>query len=223
MPSFEDVTPTVPSEFSASGEPSKYEKQSVWNYFLLVVLGSALVFSKVGSWGLCSPLSVNVTQTHSCGMRRMPNEEDPPPPLWLRRCAVRESHKHIRARPSHTFTLPRVHTRPSGCAKGTACTQTNVNSCTLTKHGRQQNSKLKKRFLHKHVHMPSKENTDMQHLFNNNSLIYFKTILSGPDLLKVCVCKNVQTYITCKQMCKLGTNNIGFLANIPIFYNLFGQ
>lgn len=53
------------SEFSAWGKKSKYEKRkmqnSIRNYFLLFVLDSLFVLSKVGSWGLRSPLSVNAT------------------------------------------------------------------------------------------------------------------------------------------------------------------
>lgn len=93
-------------------------------------------------------------------------ERDSNPQLWceenaewgepqllprLGRCAVRESHKHICVQPSHPFILPRIHTQPCACAKRLAWrhthslfteTQTNVNSCKLTKHGSQQNRKI---------------------------------------------------------------------------------
>ena len=179
--------PNCSSEFSASGEQSKYEKQSVRNYFLLVVLGSPLVFSKVGSWGLRSPLSANVTQTQSCGVRRMPNEEDPQPLLWLGRCAVRGSHKHICAQPSHTFVLPRIHTQPSACAKRPACAQTNVNSCTLTKHGSRQNGKQKKEgFPQACPHALSRKGRQQQQsylLLNNTAL----SLCDKPSFSAYCI------------------------------------
>ena len=103
--------PNCSSEFSAPGEQSKYEKQSVRNYFLLAVVGSALVFSKVGSWGQCKPHSVNVTQNHSWAVRRISNEEESHSLLWLGRCAVMGNHKHISEWPSHTFILPHWHRR----------------------------------------------------------------------------------------------------------------
>lgn len=122
--------PNCSSEFSASGEQSKYEKQSARNYFLLVVLGSALVFSKVGSWGLCSPLSMNVTQTHSCGVKRMQNEEDPQ--LLIREvCSQGKPSTYLRT--SHAFILQHTHTQFLYTHSFTLAfteTPTNVNSCT---------------------------------------------------------------------------------------------
>lgn len=101
--------PNCSSEFSASGEQSKYEKQSVRNYFLLVVMGSALVFSKVGSWGFCSPRSVNVTHIHSWvwGESRMRRtftlSVDWGVPQSGEKC------KHASGSPSHMFILPHTH------------------------------------------------------------------------------------------------------------------
>lgn len=98
--------PNCSSEFSASGEQHKYEKQRVRNYFLLVVLGSVLVFWKDGSWGLCSPLSTNVSQTCRWGVKRIPDEEDPQPLLWLGRCAGRDRHKQICCKHPYSHTHP---------------------------------------------------------------------------------------------------------------------
>lgn len=136
--------PNCSSEFSASGEPRKYEKQSGRNYLLLVVLGSALVFSKVCSWGFSSPLSVNVTQTTAavwgeCVMRRTLS-------LYCDEGGVQSGKSinilHGLARPSHTVILPSIHTQPSACA--TKCQLMHINkACQPTK---QQNSKEKKSF-----------------------------------------------------------------------------
>lgn len=44
--------PNCSSEFSASGEQSKYEKQSMWNYFLLVVFRFGSCFLNAWQLGL---------------------------------------------------------------------------------------------------------------------------------------------------------------------------
>lgn len=153
MPSFEDVTPTV-LQNSVPQESTANMKNKALEIISFLLFWVQLLFSqKVGSWGLCSPLSVNVTQTHSWGVRRIENEKDPHPLLWLGRCVVRESHKHICAWPSHTFVLPRIQTQPRACVRRPAMyarsftqTLTNVDSCTLTKQGSRHNCKQKKRF-----------------------------------------------------------------------------
>lgn len=52
----------------------------------LLFSGSALVFLKVCGWCWQSPLSVNVTGAAAGGVRRMANEDDHEPVLWLGRC-----------------------------------------------------------------------------------------------------------------------------------------
>lgn len=122
--------PNCSSELGASGEPRKYEKQSVRNYFLLVVLGSALVFFSFfvcfffKSWQLGLMLTSRCERDlknpadvawGECRMRK-----DPSASAVIRElCSRGKSRKHIPARPSHTFILLRIHTQPCACARRT--------------------------------------------------------------------------------------------------------
>ena len=181
--------PNCSSELGASGEPRKYEKQSVRNYFLLVVLGSALVFffsfvcffffQKLAA-GAYAHLSVWTWLEKTPLLWCEENAEwgrTPQPPLWLGSCAVGERAVNIfpHGRHTHSYSYAFIHSllRVPG---GPACTQTNVNSCTLTKHGSRQNCNQTRMFLHSPVRVASWEKADMQHSLNNNSLIYRRTI-----------------------------------------------
>lgn len=142
MPSFEDVTPSVLQSSVPQESRANLKNKVFRNYFFLVVWGSALVFSKVGNWGLCS---------------LPPCDRDSSPQLWCEenpergghsgRCAVGESHKYIRAVVTHVHTPTRSEDKHVCTAH---CFTADVGLSTST--NRHHNGKLKKiAFLHKPV------------------------------------------------------------------------
>lgn len=97
--------PNCSSEFSASGEQSKYEKQSVRNYFPLVVMGSALVFSKSWKLGLALTSQCERDSHPRLGVRRIRDEEDAHALSgdWGRCVQPGENFERISEWPSHIF------------------------------------------------------------------------------------------------------------------------
>lgn len=163
MPSFEDVTPTV-LQSSVPQESRANMKNKVLEIISFLLFWVQLLFSQKLAAGAYAHLSVWTWLKPTAGvwgesrMRRTPS-----PLLWLGRCAVWGSHKHIPAHSdSHTFIHNHVHvskdqlvhththTHIHACSHShSQKTQTDVDSCTLTNRSSQQNSKQRKRVFSK--------------------------------------------------------------------------
>ena len=106
----------------------------------------------------------------------------PQPLLWLGSCAVGgKSRKHIRAQPSHTFILLRIHRGPSACARRTGvhagkCQLMHINKAWQPDKTANRQGGFSTVLSASPLEKKKKKKADMQHSLNNSSLIYRRTI-----------------------------------------------
>lgn len=183
MPSFEDVTLTVLQSSVPQESRANMKKQSARNYFLpsCCCCGfSSCFLKKVGSWGLCSPHTVRVTQTHGWGVRRIQNEKDP------QSCTViREVGKEGKKEPSHTFLLPQVTQLAHSFTP--AFTAPQDRPMEVTAHRQEsRTANRNRRVQHEPFHTPSQEAAFIQQqlLMDNTTLCVTNRILLTVWILK---------------------------------------